>query len=95
MRTWGAFFFLGDYPGAMPLIRKFAIQGHAVPRTAHSPRGPFPPEVLAQTPVTYDEDLYGDSLHEALDDVRMYRCKYCTAVLYEDEVYDHSCSDGV
>ena len=39
----------------MPLIRKFAVQGHAVPSVAHSPRGPFPLEVLAQPKMEYEE----------------------------------------
>ena len=79
----------------MPLIRKFAIQGHEIPRTAHAPRGPFPPEVLAQGKVVYDETEHSDSLHEALDDVRMYRCKYCGEVMYEEGVSSHLCEDFV
>ncbi|CAB4123703.1 hypothetical protein UFOVP45_10 [uncultured Caudovirales phage] len=75
----------------MPLIRKFAVQGHAVPATAHRPYGPFPPEVLAQTRVVYDDSEHSDSLHSALDDVRMFRCKDCTEVLYEDELDEHVC----
>ena len=65
----------------MPLIRKFAVQGHAIPSGAHSPRGPFPPEIFAQNPRAEDEYPHSDSLHEALDDVRMFRCRYC----YEEE----------
>ena len=77
----------------MPLIRKFAIQGHAVPSGYRSPRGPFPPEIFARNPVAYDESLHSDSLHEALDDVRMFRCKDCGDVLYEDELSLHVCED--
>lgn len=87
--------FLSEYAGAMPIIRKFAVQGHAIPRTAHSPRGPFPPEVLAQGRVVYDEEEHSDSLHEALDDVRMYRCKYCGDVMYEEGLSSHLCDDNV
>jgi len=76
----------------MPLIRKFAVQGHAIPKTAHRPRGPFPPEVLAQTKVAYDYES-SDSLHEALDDVRMFRCKDCGDVLYADELETHECEE--
>jgi len=74
----------------MPIIRKFAIQGHAVPKTAHAPRGPFPPEVMTQSSVYYEAD-HGDSLHEALDDVRLFRCKDCGNILYEAELSDHDC----
>ena len=76
----------------MPVIRKFAIQGHAIPKTAHAPRGPFPPEVLAQ-PKVYHDDSQGDSLHEALDDVRLFRCKDCGTILYEAELSDHDCDE--
>lgn len=76
----------------MPIIRKFAVQGHAVPKTAHAPRGPFPPEVLAQSSVYY-EDTHGDSLHESFDDVRLFRCKDCGTILYEDELEAHLCED--
>lgn len=76
----------------MPVIRKFAIQGHAVPAGAYRAHGPFPPEVLAQNPTSYVED-YSDSLHEALDDVRMFKCKDCGDILYEDELDDHECEE--
>ena len=74
----------------MPLIRKFAVQGHAVPNGPYRPHGPFPAEVLAQNPVREDYQ-HSDSLHEALDDVRMFRCKDCGDVLYEDELDLHEC----
>jgi hypothetical protein len=74
----------------MPLIRKFAIQGHPVPNGYTSPRGPFPPEVLAQNPKAYAPQ-HSDSLHEALDDVRMFRCTDCGEILYEDELNNHDC----
>ena len=77
----------------MPLKRVFARQGRAVPKGYQSPRGPFPPELYASSPVVYDYDDYGDSLHEALDNLRMFRCKYCTEVLYEDELNSHDCED--
>lgn len=36
---------------------------------------------------------FGDSLHEALDDVRIFRCKYCGEFLYEDHLSTHICED--
>jgi hypothetical protein len=74
----------------MKIIRKFAVQGHEIPRGMHSPRGPFPPEIFRETRVVY-EDQHSDSLHEALDDVRMFRCKDCGEILYEDELETHNC----
>jgi hypothetical protein len=74
----------------MPLIRKFAVQGHPVPNGYTSPRGPFPPEIFAQNPRAY-EPQKSDSLHEALDDVRYFRCKECGEVLYEVQLNNHDC----
>jgi len=74
----------------MTIIRKFAIQGHAVPSVAHSPRGPFPPEVLAQ-PKMEHVDQHSDSLHVALDDVRFFRCRDCEEILLEAELTNHDC----
>jgi hypothetical protein len=76
----------------MPLIRKFAIQGHAVPSGPYRPHGPFPPEVLAQNSMVYETE-HSDSLHEALDDVRLFRCKDCGEFLYEEELDSHICED--
>ena len=76
----------------MPIVRKFAVQGHAVPSVAHSPRGPFPPEVLAQ-PQMEMEDYYSDSLHEGLDDYRLFRCRRCEDTLLEAELDIHECEE--
>lgn len=77
----------------MPIIRKYAKQGHAVPDGPHSPRGPFPPEIFQASEKAQEETIHGDSLHEALDDIRMFRCKYCYDVLYLDELDEHICEE--
>lgn len=77
----------------MPLIRKFAVQGHAVPNGFQRPLGPFPAEVLAQNPRSYGDVPDSDSLHEALDNVRMFRCKYCGDIVYETELIYHECEE--
>jgi hypothetical protein len=74
----------------MPLVRKFAVQGHAVPEGYRTARGPFPTEILAQPKMEY-EAHHSDSLHESLDDVRLFRCKDCGEVMYEDELSEHGC----
>ena len=78
----------------MGLIRKFAVQGHAVPKGYQSPRGPFPPEIF-QAPVKVHEEQHSDSLHEALDNVRMFFCRDCGDVLYEDELNAHKCEEEI
>jgi len=79
----------------MPIIRKFAIQGHETPKHAYAPRGlegAIDPTVMRQSPINYGGEK-GDSLHEALDDVRLFRCKDCGTILYEAELSDHDCDD--
>jgi hypothetical protein len=76
----------------MPIIRTFARQGHAVPDGYRAARGPFPPEILAQTRVVYNTD-HGDSLHETLDNIRMFRCKECREILYKEELDTHECEE--
>jgi hypothetical protein len=75
----------------MPLIRKDAIQGHAVPHGYRSPHGPFPPEILAQ-PEREHVPEHSEYLHDSLADVRLFRCKDCGDVLYEHELDDHTCN---
>ena len=74
----------------MKLIRKFAVQGHEVPETAHSPQGPFPPEIMRGPQLAYEES-HADSLHEALDTVRLFKCKHCDSILYQDQLSNHEC----
>jgi hypothetical protein len=76
----------------MKVVRKFAIQGHAVPLQAHAPNGPFPPEVLAGPKMGYEES-HSDSLHEGLDDYRLFRCRICGEVLNGEELALHECEE--
>lgn len=74
------------------MVRKFAVQGHPVPNGYARPRGPFPPELFAPNPRAEDLEK-SDSLHEALDDIKMFRCKVCGEFLYEDELENHVCDE--
>lgn len=76
----------------MKVIRKFAIQGHDVPLTSHAPRGPFPPEVLAQPKMQVTED-HSDSLHSGLDEVKFFKCRDCQDILLGSELDDHECDE--
>lgn len=79
----------------MPIIRKFAIQGHDIPKHAYAPRGlegALDPAVMRQSPINYEGEK-GDSLHAALDDIRLFRCKDCGTILYEAELSDHDCDE--
>jgi hypothetical protein len=76
----------------MPVLRKFAVQGHAIPSMAHSPRGPFPPEVLAQ-PQRAEEEQHADSLHVGLDEVRFFKCRDCDEIMLEEHLDTHNCEE--
>lgn len=76
----------------MPVIRKFAKQGHAIPSVVYSPRGPFPPEVLAEPEMAVEES-HSDSLHVGLDDVKFFKCRDCEEVLMGEELEDHECDE--
>jgi hypothetical protein len=74
----------------MPIIRKDAVQGHYVPKGPYRAHGPFPAELYHAAPI--EREFYdSDSLHESLDDVRFFRCKFCGDVLYENELDSHDC----
>ena len=76
----------------MGLVRKFAVQGHAVPNGYQRALGPFPAEIFAPNPRAENLE-HGDSLHEALDDVRYFRCKECNEILTEHELDAHVCEE--
>ena len=40
----------------MRIIRVDAVQAHAVPKSAHAPRGPFPPEMQGYNPGYVERD---------------------------------------
>ena len=55
----------------MRIIRVQAVQAHAVPKTAHAPRGPFPPELRGFNPKSGELSVEGadmDGLDEYEDD---------------------------
>jgi hypothetical protein len=79
----------------MPIIRKHAVQGHYVPRTAAPARGPFPAEIFAANPRAEEHFPKGDSLHEAYDNIRYFRCKDCGDIMLDTELDDHICVDNV
>lgn len=76
----------------MGLIRKEAIQGHAVPHGYSRTLGPFPPEIFARNPRAEDSN-WVDPVHETYDDVRMFRCRECAEVLYQEQLSSHICEE--
>jgi hypothetical protein len=76
----------------MPLIRRDAIQGHATPKGYRSAHGPFPSEIFA-APLREHVPEPSDYLHDSLADVKLFRCKDCGDVLYENELEAHDCEN--
>ena len=76
----------------MGLIRKDAVQGHAIPRGPHSPRGPFPLEIYQRSERAVEED-WVDSLPDELHDIRYFFCRDCGAVVGEYDRQDHICEE--
>lgn len=67
-------------------IRVFAIQGHAIPESAHYPRGPFPSEVLAK-PKMADQEV------EDYNSYRVFRCRVCGELVPWNDLETHECEE--
>lgn len=84
----------------MHVERVACEQGHYVPRSAHAPRGPFPPELMSQPgrsmdergrPGTEDRFPIGATAQNEYLGVVLYRCRNCEAVVRDDEIELHTC----
>jgi hypothetical protein len=76
------------------VVRRAAVQGHAIPTTAHQPRGPFPSEVMAPNQVITEEEERIDPRANAQNLYRspsMVRCTWCGDVMTEDVTDSHIC----
>lgn len=80
----------------MRVLRRAAVQAHAVPETAGYPRGPFGPDILAK-PVVVHEDVsdtpfpMGATAQNDYRGIRYFRCKNCLDVVADHEVDAHIC----
>jgi hypothetical protein len=76
------------------VIRRPAVQGHAIPTTAHQPRGPWPSEVMAPNPVEPVEPNDPDPRATAQNGYRVptyLRCTSCGSVIEDTEAASHHC----
>ena len=78
-------------------------QGHPVPKTAGSPKGPFPPE-LFEPPVVIanytpqpdggDEDMpVGSTAQNNFKPIKWFRCKSCKDIIPEHKLSNHNCGE--
>lgn len=80
----------------MRVIRRPAIQGHAIPETAHRPKGPFPPEILAPNVVVTEAEEEIDPRANAQNLYRspsLVRCTLCGDIMTEDVTDSHVCEN--
>lgn len=78
----------------MRVVRRQAVQGHAIPTTAHQPQGPFPAEILAPNAVVVEEEERMDPGSNAQNLYRspsMVRCTLCGEIMTEDVTDSHVC----
>lgn len=82
----------------MRIERVVTKQGHPVPKSAHSPKGPFPSELFVEPKVITDYESFdteiprGATAQNNFKSPRMFRCSYCTVVVLEHEMPNHTCS---
>lgn len=80
----------------MRVIRRPAVQGHAIPTTAHRPQGPFPAEILAPNTVVVEEEDQADPRSNAQNlyhSPSMVRCTLCGEIMTEDVTDNHICEN--
>lgn len=78
-------------------------QIHPVPNKVHQPRGPFPPEVLAEPKIVWD---YQRQPEDGGDDVpvegtaqnnfkatKWFRCNDCSTLVSEAQLETHTCEE--
>lgn len=85
----------------MRIQRIITRQGHPVPQTAHNPRGPFPPEILAPPKIVTDylpepdgggpEVPVDGTAQNGFRPTKWFRCVECGEAVREPELDQHEC----
>lgn len=76
-------------------------QAHPVPSTVTRPRGPFPPEILAEPKIVYEYDRQSDNGGEDIPiegtaqnnfkETKWFRCNLCEMLVSESQIEIHIC----
>ena len=82
----------------MRVLRRPAVQAHAVPATAGHPRGPFSAEILAAPIIDRtvpDDNPFppGATAQNDFKGIAMYRCRTCHDVIPEYALQAHTCEE--
>lgn len=78
----------------MRVIQRDAVQAHAVPTRVYEARGPFgryqPPEIKD---LPYDPDKFpaGATAQNGMQEITLYECQSCLAILKETQLDGHVC----
>lgn len=83
-----------DQPWVMRVIQRDAVQAHAVPSRILEPRGPFPQAYQPRiVDLPYDPDAFppGATAQNGMQEVALYECQLCMAVLKETQLDSHVC----
>lgn len=78
----------------MRILRRPAVQGHAIPQTAHRPNGPFPAELFRIEPtegVEPDDPSPYATAQNNYTPASWVRCRACSEVMTSDEADSHLC----
>lgn len=70
-----------------------------MPKSAHSPKGPFPPELYQRPEMITDyepldqEVPTGGTSQNNFTEPRVFKCRFCDELMYEHKTADHVCED--
>ena len=87
----------------MRITRVDAVQAHPVPKQAHAPRGPFPPELFREEPIVYayepalNEDgsnlPVGSTAQNNFSEIKWLYCGLCYEKVKSNETEEHECEE--
>lgn len=81
----------------MKIERIVTKQVHYVPPSATRPKGPFPPEVLAEPKVSYEYEREGEEIpvegtaQNLFKETKWFRCNLCDMLVSESQIEIHIC----
>ena len=83
----------------MAIERIYTKQGHPIPQSSQSAKGPFPPEIFMRPEVIHDYARPGDEILEGATaqnqfrPPKVFKCRNCEELVLEHEIPDHECPE--
>jgi len=84
----------------MRVPRVITKQGHPVPSSSYSARGPFPPELFMATEIiseytSIDSEVpIGGTAQNNFTAPKLFKCSVCSMLVLEQEIPDHVCPEA-